>query len=108
MNMIFESGLIWWITAIDLPVMSALFWMILKVRREAEDATDILRETLEVRTSQLREGLSAFKLEVAKTYSSVTDMKDLEMRIVAHLLRIESKLDRTALKTEAMAAQKKD
>ncbi|PZO88354.1 MAG: hypothetical protein DI626_01960 [Micavibrio aeruginosavorus] len=108
MNMIFESGLIWWITAIDLPVMSALFWMILKVRREAEDAADILRDTLEVRTSQLREGLAAFKLEVAKTYSSVTDMKDLEMRIVAHLLRIESKLDRTALKTEAMAAQKKD
>jgi hypothetical protein len=31
-------------------------------------------------------------------------MKDLETRIVSHLLRIESKLDRTALKTEALKA----
>ncbi len=106
MNNFFESGLIWWITAVDLPVLSGLFWFTLRIKSDADDAIDLLHETLEVRTSQLREGLSAFKLEVAKTYASVTDMKDLEGRIVSHLLRIESKLDRTALKTEALNARK--
>ncbi len=104
MNTIFESGLIWWITAVDLPVMSGLFWLIFRIRHESENSIDTLHETLDLRTTQLREGLAAFKLEVAKSYASVTDMKDLETRIVAHLLRIESKLDQTALKTESLKA----
>ena len=104
MNMIFESGLIWWITAVDLPVMTGMFWLIFRMRGEAEEAIDTLHGTVEMRSAQLREALSAFKLEVAKSYASVTDMKDLETRIVSHLLRIESKLDRTALKTESLKA----
>ena len=104
MNTLFDSGLIWWITAVDLPVLSGLFWLTMKIRHDAETALDALSETLDMRCTQLREGLSAFKLEVAKSYASVTDMKDLESRIVSHLLRIESKLDQTALKTEALKA----
>lgn len=102
MNTIMNSGLIWWITAVDLPVLSTLFWMNVRTRRESEQAIEDLREGFELRSSQLREALSSFKLEVAKSYASVTDMKDLEGRIVSHLIRIESKLDRTALKTEAL------
>lgn len=100
----YESGLAWWVTVVDIPVMSGLFWLIWRTRREGEEAVDRLHDTLDVRTSQLREGLSAFKLEVAKSYASVGDLKDLETRIVAHLLRIEAKLDHTALKTEALRA----
>ena len=101
---IFDSGLIWWITAVDLPALSGLLWLVFHSRAEAYEAIDDLHETLDVRSSQLREALSAFKLEVAKSYASVTDMKDLESRIVSHLLRIESKLDQTALKTESLKA----
>lgn len=104
MDTIFDNGLIWWITAIDLPALSGMFWLVFRTRQESEAAIDVLRETLEVRTTQLRESLSSFKLEVAKSYASVTDMKDLENRIVSHLLRIESKLDQTALKTESLKA----
>lgn len=106
MDTIFNSGLIWWITAVDLPVASGLFWLVMRIRQEAKDSIDALHETLDIRTTQLRETLSAFKLEVAKSYASVTDMKDLESRIVSHLLRIEAKLDQTALKTEALKALK--
>jgi hypothetical protein len=53
----------------------------------------------------MREGLSAFKLEVAKSYASIADMKELEARLVGHLLRIEEKLDKTALKAEALHAK---
>lgn len=102
MNTILDTGLIWWITAVDLPALSTLFWLILRGRKEAEEALEELQGNLDVRSTQLREALSSFKLEVAKSYSSVTDMKDLEGRIVSHLIRIESKLDQTALKTEAL------
>ena len=101
---IFDSGLIWWITAVDLPALSGLLWLIFHSRGEAKDAIGTLHETLDVRSNQLREALSAFKLEVAKSYASVGDMKDLENRIVSHLLRIESKLDQTALKAESLKA----
>lgn len=101
---IFDSGLIWWITAVDLPALSGLLWLVFHSRAEANAAIDALHETVDVRSSQLREALSAFKLEVAKSYASVTDMKDLESRIVSHLLRIEAKLDQTALKTESLKA----
>ena len=106
MNMIFENGLIWWITAVDLPILSGMFWLVFRIRHESEDAIDKLHENLEMRSAQLREALSAFKLEVAKSYASVTDMKDLETRIVSHLLRIEAKLDQTALKTESLKAKR--
>ncbi len=105
MNTLFDSGLVWWITAVDIPALSGLLWLVLKIRHDSANAIDTLHETLDVRCTQLREGLSAFKLEVAKSYASVTDMKDLESRIVSHLLRIESKLDQTALKTEALKAR---
>ena len=101
---IFESGLIWWITAVDMPALTGLLWLIFHSRKEADEAISTLYETLDVRSNQLREALSSFKLEVAKSYASVTDMKDLESRIVSHLLRIESKLDQTALKTESLKA----
>ncbi len=103
-----DAGLSWWITVVDLPVLSALFYMIYRLREDSENAIDHLQETLDVRCSQLREALSAFKLEVAKSYASVGDLKDLEGRIVSHLLRIESKLDKTAMTTAALKANKQE
>ena len=105
MTTLLNSGLIWWITAIDIPAMSALFWLVWKSRQDSEKSVKILHDNLEVRCSQLREGLYAFKLEVAKSYASVSDMKDLEERIVSYLLRIETKLDQTALKAEALRSR---
>lgn len=95
----------WWITGIELPCLAGLFWMIWHVRREGEEAVARLRDVIDSRNAQMREGLSAFKLEVAKNYAAAQDLKDVEDRLVGHLLRIESKLDVTALKTEALNAK---
>lgn len=103
-----SSELTWWITMIDLPALGGLFWLIWRTRHENEAAIDHLRDVVECRNAQLREALSAFKLEVAKSYASVSDLRDLETRLVSHLLRIESKLDSTALKTEALKAHNYD
>lgn len=101
----FDAGLNWWITAIEVPVISALFWAQWRGRRDAEAAQRHLRDVMETRNAQMREALAAFKLEVAKNYASTTDMRTLEARLVGHLLRIEAKLDTTAMKTEALYAR---
>lgn len=91
MTDLFDSAVAWWITAVELPVLAGLFWLVHKNKKEGDrDA------------ASLRAGLMDFKLEVAKSYASISDVKDLEVRLVAHLLRIEAKLDRTALKAETM------
>lgn len=102
----FSQELIWWISAIDLPALGGLFWLIWRTRKESEDSLRHLREIVDTRNAQLRDALAAFKLEVAKSYASITDMRELEARLVSHLLRIETKLDATAMKTEALNAQK--
>lgn len=99
-----SNDLEWWITAIELPVLSALYWMIWRAKKESDTALQHLREMVETRNAQMREALSSFKLEVAKSYASITDLKELEVRLVSHLLRIEAKLDTTAMKTEALRA----
>ncbi len=105
MESIFQ-GLGWWITAVEIPVISCLFWLIWRTREQSENAVERLQSLLNQRCSQLREALGAFKLEVAKTYASHTDLRELETRLVEHLLRIEMKLDKTALKAAETAARK--
>lgn len=102
----FSKDLMWWITVIDLPAMAGLFWLIWRTRQESGEAVAHLQIMLDTRNEQLRDALNAFKLEVAKNYASHSDLRDLETRLVSHLLRIEAKLDKTALKTAAVQAQK--
>ncbi|HYE52539.1 MAG TPA: hypothetical protein VEB20_23290 [Azospirillaceae bacterium] len=83
----------WWITAVELPAVGGLFWLIWRGRREADQALDGLRDGLDAELSALRENLAAYKLEVAKSYASIGYLKDVERRLVGHLLRIEAKLD---------------
>ena len=100
-----NEDLVWWITAFDLPAMAGLFWLIWRTRQEHDKRSTALKSMLDKRTDQFREALHAFKLEVAKTYASHTDLRDLEGRLVGHLLRIEAKLDTTALKAEAASVK---
>lgn len=104
MNKIPEE-LIWWITAVDLPAMAGLFLLIWRTRQDNNSSVLRLQTLLERRSDQFREALGAFKLEAAKTYASHTDLAHLENRLVEHLLRIEAKLDKTALKAEALKAK---
>lgn len=99
-----QNDLLWWITIIDLPALTGLLGLILKTRQDHDKAIKHLRDIVDARNSQMREALAGFKLEVAKNYASITDMRELEGRLVGHLLRIEKKLDRTTLKTEALSS----
>jgi hypothetical protein len=90
-------NLSWWITVVELPMLAALFWLIWHVRQESEEALDRVHHLSETALTQMRESLSAYKLEVAKTYVSVSYLKDIERRLTDHLLRIDAKLDGAAL-----------
>lgn len=87
--------LIWWISAVELPVLASLFWMIWRNRRDFDMEQNEVREHFEQNMSRTRENLSAYKLEVAKNYASIAYMKDVERRLTGHLVRIENKLDLT-------------
>ena len=78
-----NENFIWWLSAIQVPVLSGLFWMIWRLKNE----------------------LSDYKIEVANHYARVSDVMQVETRLTSHLLRIEVKLDVTALKTEALNAK---
>ena len=93
-----SDDLIWWVTVVDIPALAGLFGLIWHTRRDTDKELDRMGYTLDLRCDQLREALHAFKLEVAKTYASQKDLRALEVRLVDHLLRIEAKLDATALK----------
>lgn len=84
---------IWWVGAVELPVLAGLFWLIWKTRRDLEEAMDAEREQAHEQAANLREALSAYKLEVAKSYASIGYIKDIERRLTEHLVRIEAKLD---------------
>lgn len=85
----------WWIAVVEIPVLSALFWMIWNSRRET---TQELRD--------LSDDLADHKLHVARHYARNGDLRELEGRITSHLLRIEAKLDVTSLKAESLTHTK--
>lgn len=80
MDSFFNNDLMWWISVIEIPALAGLLALYLK----------------------MRDGMVADKLEAMRSYAAIGDVRELEKRLVSHLLRIEAKLDVTALKTEGL------
>jgi len=80
---LFGQAFGWWIAVIEIPVLSALFWMIWNSRREFESAL-----------MKIHQSLAEHRIEVARTYAETRDIRIIENRLTAHLLRIEAKLDK--------------
>lgn len=96
MDQFLSQDLIWWATAIQLPALGGLFWLALKTRDDFEARmADVEREAMAQAADQ-RQELAHYKLEVATTYASLAQVKDVEIRLTEHLLRIEAKLDQAA------------
>lgn len=79
----------WWIAVIEIPIISALFWLIWNSRKEFEAGL-----------TKISAALAEHRIEVAKTYAETRDLRIIENRLTAHLLRIEAKLDVTNFKSE--------
>jgi hypothetical protein len=85
----------WWITAVEAPIVAALFWMIHGLRKDLVARIDRSEERKEEAVERTRDDLSEFKLEVARSYVPQSLIRDVDRRLSAHLLRIEAKLDAT-------------
>jgi hypothetical protein len=83
----------WWITAVEIPALAGLCWMVWRNRRDADLAIGQGRAACEEAVARLRDNLAAYKLEVAKSYASIAYLREVEKRLTGHLLRIEDKLD---------------
>ncbi|MFH1805350.1 MAG: hypothetical protein ABID63_10735 [Pseudomonadota bacterium] len=85
----------WWISAVEIPAVAGLFWLNWRLRGELSGRLETLRDSAGADIAACREGLAAFRLDVARNYVSIPYLKDIENRLTAHLLRIEAKLDST-------------
>lgn len=85
--------IMWWVSAVELPALGGLFWLVWRNRHDADDAAEENRRAFERGLAQQREALAAYKLEVAQSYASLSHLREVEKRLTAHLERIELKLD---------------
>jgi len=83
----------WWISAVEAPIVAALFWMIHGLRRDLHDRIDRTTERESGEVRRTRDELADFKLEVARSYVPLSLIRDVDRRLSQHLLRIEEKLE---------------
>jgi hypothetical protein len=91
--MTFAFDPIWWIGAVEIPAVAALFWLVWRTRRDLEAALEADRRHVAEIHAGMAAALADFKLDVAKSYASVAYLNAVERRLAAHLFRIEAKLD---------------
>lgn len=96
-------------TALQTPILALLFWMMQGPRRDMPgrpcEAPEPHRGEGEA-LARTRDELTAFKLEVARTYVPLSLIRDVDQRLSRQLLRIEEKLDAaTRAATTAAAVQ---
>jgi hypothetical protein len=84
---------IWWISAVELPVIGCLFWLIHHGRRESEQALLKIYREIQGNLSIVLDNLAHSKLEVARLYATIADLKDVEKRLSDHLVRVETRLN---------------
>ena len=84
---------IWWISAVELPVVGCLFWLIHHGRREAERALLKVYREIQGNLSIVLDNLAQSQLEVARLYATIADLKDVEKRLTDHLVRVETRLN---------------
>ncbi|MDA8031360.1 MAG: hypothetical protein MPK62_09605 [Alphaproteobacteria bacterium] len=93
MDLTFDSGLVWWITAVELPLLGGLLaWLMRRdagLARRCESRYEELSESMSEQGSRL----AHFRLEVASGYATQVSLRESESRLSRHLFRIEGKLD---------------
>lgn len=93
MNEPWTISWVWWISAVELPVVGCLFWLIHHGRRESERALLRVYREIQGNLSMVLDNLAQSKLEVARLYATITDLKDVEKRLTDHLVRVETRLN---------------
>ena len=95
----------------DAPLAIVLMWMVAQLRRDLHarpDAGALPQAGGGAEAGRAvqaaRDELSAFKLEVARTYVPLSVIRDLDARLTRQLGRLEEKLDEVSRAATAAAA----
>lgn len=96
----------------DAPLAMVLLWMMTQLRRDLQARTEPspaepVRASEAVESARAvqsaRDELTAFKLEVARTYVPLSLIRDLDARLTQQLGRFEEKLDEVSRAATAAA-----
>lgn len=86
-------SLAWWISAVEAPLVAAMFYMIHGLRRDMDSKLDTKDTRHSDGLARTREELAAFKVEVARTYVPLSLIREVDRRMTEQLLRIEEKIE---------------
>jgi hypothetical protein len=85
-------SLSWWISVVELPVFAGMFWIFKNNIGYLEKCIRANEAAAKKEIIGIIESMSAFRVDIALNYASISYMKDVENRLTAHLLRIEDKI----------------
>ncbi len=92
----------------DAPLALVLLWLVVQLRRDLAQKIELppprAARPPPPASDSAREELSAFKLEVARTYVPLSLIRDLDARLTRQLGRLEEKLDEVSRAATAAAA----
>lgn len=100
-NELQDHGILLLLTGLDIPILLSFVLAIIKNYRETDKRFNDQEKAHEVLKVELERQLSEYMLKISNEYARLSVVREIERRVVSHLLRIESKLDVTALKAEA-------
>lgn len=100
-NFISGNPIIWILAGFDIPFLILLVIRAINLHRKIEHKLAQQDKTMSLIQAEFDKSLMDIRLETANNYARLSVVQDLERRLISHLLRIESKLDVTALKAEA-------
>jgi hypothetical protein len=94
----------WWISAVEAPILAALFYSIHGLRQDLHARIERTDQRESDAVNRTRDELAEFKLEVARTYVPLSLIRDVDRRLSAQLMRIEEKLETATAAAAAAAA----
>lgn len=97
-----NPAVVWLLSVINIPMLLGAGLMIIRFYKDVETRFATQQKNHDVMVADIERRLTDIKLAIANDYARISAVQDIERRVVSHLLRIESKLDVTALKAEAL------
>lgn len=82
-----------WVTAIELPVVGGLFWMVHGLRQQIADRIESGERRDSAEIGRLREEFASFRFDVARGYVAVEVARDMERRLALGIGRVDEKVE---------------
>lgn len=107
-DMMQQPTALWVLGMLDIPVFISFLVAGIRFYKDVETRFAAHQKHAEMMMLQCEKNIMDMRLQISNEYARVAVVQEIERRVVSHLLRIESKLDVTALKAEAAHHKMRD